>query len=56
MSIEIKLRIHKDYVTRTIFTFMLLNGWLVLVAPNFGIIVKEITESLNIPGVALPLD
>ena len=35
MNIEI-LRIHEDYVTTTIiFTLMLLNGLLVLVAPNF---------------------
>ena len=34
INIEI-LRNHEDYVTTTIFTFMLLNRLLVLVAPNF---------------------
>ena len=36
MNIQI-LHIHEDYVTTTIFTLMLLNGLLVLVAPNFRI-------------------
>ena len=34
MNIEI-LRLHEDYVTTTIFTWMLPNGLLLLVAPNF---------------------
>ena len=34
IKVEI-LGIHEDYVTTTIFTSMLLNGLLVLVAPNF---------------------
>ena len=34
MNIEI-LCIHEDYVTKTFFTLMLLNGLLVLVIPNF---------------------
>ena len=34
MNIEI-LRLHEDYVTTTIFAWMLPNGLLLLVAPNF---------------------
>jgi len=48
MNVEI-LRIHEDYAT-TIFTFMLLNGLLVLVATNFRnpAIEEMCNEELNV--------
>ena len=48
MNIEI-LRIHEEYVTTTVFTLMLLNGLLVLVAPKFSKPIEEMSnEELNV--------
>ena len=46
MNIKIA-RIHEDYVTKTtIFSLMLLNGLLVLVAPNFSKLIEEMSKKI----------